>query len=727
MGWFDDQVRQRVHNDQLEFEESMLQMASTLLGKENADLGDASEVTLDAINEILKYFKFKPVEVPDSIEEAEQQMDYCLHKYGVMRRNVTLREQWWKDAMGPMILFRKESRLPVVALPGRFGGYELLENGIKRKMNPKRAGEFAAGGVCFYRPLPPKPLTIRDLLLFMKNCISGNDLVFTVGLTLLATMVGMFLPKLTRYMSRMISRSPEAPVLFGTAAFMLVGVLVSAAFGAARSLMITRMNIKTSVSVGAAVMMRVVNLPAGFFREFSSGELNSRVTSINSLCAILIGSILSTGLTVLSSLLYVKQIGDFAPCLVAPALLILTVELVLCILTAIVQTQISTIQMKYAAKESGIAYSLISGIQKIKVVGAEKRAFSKWAEAYSRSARYTYNPPMLLKLSSAILMAVGLAGTILLYFTAAQNGVSPEDYIAFSASFGAVTAAFSTFATIVQSVAQISPILELASPILKTEPEMTEEKEIITGITGSIEMSNITFRYKSGMPPVIDDLSLKVGAGEYVAIVGKTGCGKSTLVRLLLGFERPERGAVYYDSKDISTVDLQSLRKQIGTVTQNGSLFAGSIYSNIVISKPTLTVQEAWEAAGIAGMEEDIRMMPMGMFTMISEGQGGVSGGQKQRLMIARAIAPKPKVLIFDEATSALDNRTQKQVSDALDKLKCTRIIIAHRLSTIKHCDRILMLEDGKIVEQGTYEELIRQKGRFADMVERQRLDLDEE
>ena len=218
-------------------------------------------------------------------------------------------------------------------------------------------------------------------------------------------------------------------------------------------------------------------------------------------------------------------------------------------------------------------------------------------------------------------------------------------------------------------------------------------------------------------------MNLKIRAGEYVAICGKSGAGKSSLMRLLLGFETPERGAIYYDGKDLTKIDLRSLRKKIGAVTQDGSLFQGDIYSNIVISAPQLSVDEAWEAAEIAGIADDIRAMPMGMNTVISEGQGGISGGQKQRLMIARAIAPKPKILMFDEATSALDNKTQKQVSEALDQLKCTRIVIAHRLSTIRHCDRILYLEDGKIEVDGTYDELIAKKGKFAELVERQRIE----
>ena len=217
-------------------------------------------------------------------------------------------------------------------------------------------------------------------------------------------------------------------------------------------------------------------------------------------------------------------------------------------------------------------------------------------------------------------------------------------------------------------------------------------------------------------------MSLKIRAGEYVALVGPSGCGKSTLMRLLLGFERPEQGSIFYDRKNIDQIDLKSLRRRIGTVMQNGGLFNDSIYANIALSAPALTMDGAWEAAEAACIADDIRNMPMGMFTMISEGQGGISGGQKQRLMIARAIAPKPAILIFDEATSALDNITQKKVTEALDRLHCTRLVIAHRLSTIRSCSRILYMENGKILEEGTYEDLMQKNGLFADMVARQQV-----
>jgi ABC-type bacteriocin/lantibiotic exporter with double-glycine peptidase domain len=379
--------------------------------------------------------------------------------------------------------------------------------------------------------------------------------------------------------------------------------------------------------------------------------------------------------------------------------------------------------MEHEAKESGMTYAMITGVQKIKLAGAEKRVFAKWLNLYSAGAELVYNPPVFIKINSVISLGISLISNIILYSLAVKSGISQSSYFAFTTAYGMLSGAFMTLSGMALSAARIKPILEMAEPFLNTEPETSDNKEIVTSISGGVELDHISFRYAEDLPLVIDDLSLKVKPGEYVAIVGKTGCGKSTLMRILLGFEKPERGSVRFDGKDINTLDLPSLRKRIGTVMQDAGLFQGEIYSNIVITAPELTLADAWEAAEKAGIAADIREMPMGMNTVIGEGQGGISGGQRQRLMIARAIAPKPKLLMFDEATSALDNKTQKQVSEALDSMGCTRIVIAHRLSTIKHCDRIIVIDGGHIIEDGTYDDLIAANGYFAELVERQRLD----
>ena len=727
MGWFDEQIRQRKLSDQEIMEDSLFRMASVVLGRQRAGiLSDDRIVTKAAIDDILKFYHYKPVEIPDNVKGLDEQLEFCLRPHGLMYRSVKLEQGWYRDAFGPMLAYRKEDGMAVALLPKRFAGYWYVDpvTGKKTDLNRKTAETFESDAICFYRPLPLKKLGIADLIKYLAECLSAGDIVSIVVLTFAATLVGMLMTNANKALTGFVLQSKNLSLLLGTAAFTLSVIVSTQLLDGVRALMMNRLEIKTSLSVEAAMMMRVMNLPANFFRKYASGELSSRYDAVNQLCSLLLGNIFSTGLGAIFSLMYITQIFRYAPALVAPALVIVLVSVVVSILSSLTQIKVSRQVMEKGSKENGLSYALITGIQKIKLAGAEKRAFARWAHQYADAVELSYNPPLLIKVNTAITSAISLAGTIVLYYLAVKTRVNPSEYIAFNTAFGAVTAAFASLTGVALSVAQIKPILEMAQPILETEPESAENKTMVTKLSGNIELSNVYFRYNQNMPYVVNGMSLKIRAGEYIAIVGSTGCGKSTLVRLMLGFETPEKGAVYFDGKDLSGLDLRSLRRRIGTVTQDGSLFQGDIYSNIVISAPQLTLDDAWAAAELAGIADDIRAMPMGMQTMISEGQGGISGGQKQRLMIARAVAPKPKILIFDEATSALDNRTQKQVSEALDALKCTRIVIAHRLSTIKNCDRILVLDKGQILEDGTYDELIAKNGFFAELVERQRLDV---
>ena len=722
--WFDEQIRQRMNSDQEVFEDSLLMMASAVVGKKELRLlTDDRVATKAAIDEVLKYYGEKPVEIPDDVEGLEDQMEIALRRSGTMYREVKLSENWYKDAYGPMLAVRKEDHRPVVLLPGRFSGYVVKDaDGNKEKAGNHTADMLEGPVYCFYRSLPQRAIGIPDLIRYMQRCLTADDYLFIIGLTLLVTMTGLMTTHLTHMLTGFVLESGKTARHWSTALF-FAGVLLSEQLiSSSRSLMMTRLEKKTSLSVESAVMSRLISLPAPFFKKYSSGELSSRSNSVNALCTLVVGTLFSTGLTSLTSLLYITQIFNYAPGLTVPAITVIIVTTLITLLSSLWQMRISKQMMEYSAKESGVSYALLNGIQKVKLAGAEKRAFARWAEAYSKAASLTYDPPFFLKIQSTITTAVSLAGTIAMYYFAVKTKVTPSEYMAFSVAYGMVTGAFLSLAGIAISVAQIKPILSMAEPILKAEPETSEGKELVSSVHGAIEFSNVYFRYDDKMPWVLNGIDLKIKAGEYIAIVGRTGCGKSTLVRLLLGFEKPEKGAVYYDGRDIETLDPRSLRRQIGTVTQDGSLFQGDIYSNIMIAAPHLGLNEAWEAAEIAGIADDIRRMPMGMHTYISEGNGGISGGQKQRIMIARAVAPKPKILIFDEATSALDNITQKKVAEALDRLKCTRIVIAHRLSTIRNCDRILMMDGGVITEQGTYDELIEKKGMFAELVERQRL-----
>ncbi len=729
MGWFENQIEERRSNDQQLLEESFAKVAGVVLGYRTAEkIIDERIVTKGAIDEILKYYHHKPIDVPDTVKTADEQLDYCLRPYGLMRRAVELTEGWYKDAYGPMLAFTKEEGMPVALLPGTASGYVYTDPGTgkRMKLNASTADLFETDAICFYRPLPQKSLGIPDLLIYMKRCISLRDTVWILGSYFAVVLIGLLMPRITKALTGPVLASGQGSALIGVAVCIVCVSLSSQLISSVSAIAQSRLTTKTSLGVQASMIMRLLTLPASFFRQYSPGELKSRSMAVNQLCSMLLSIVMSTSLTSLMSLLYVTQIFRFAPALVIPSLIIVAVTVGFSAITTLMQTGINRRAMEISARESGLSYSLISGIQKIKLAGAEKRVFAKWLNLYAEGAELQYNPPMFIKINGVISTAISLISTIVLYYLAVTSGIDQSSYFAFTAAYGMLMGAFMSVSNIALSAATIRPTLEMAEPFLKAEPEVAEGKEVITNISGSLELNHVSFRYSEDAPYIIDDLSLKVSPGEYVAIVGKTGCGKSTLVRLMLGFEKPERGAIYYDGRDINSLDLPSLRRKIGTVMQDAGLLQGDIYSNIVITAPQLTMDEAWEAAEKAGIAEDIRRMPMGMSTMIAEGQGGISGGQRQRIMIARAIAPKPKLLIFDEATSALDNKTQRQVSEALDAMGCTRIVIAHRLSTIKHCDRILMLDKGHIVEDGTYDELIEKGGMFAELVERQRIDTKE-
>ena len=726
MGWFDEQIRKRKDTDQAVFDESFKQMANAVMGKRlSSALNDDRQITADAIGDILKYYHVSAKEVPDTITDMNEVLEYLLRPSGFMRRTVELENGWYHDAIGAMLGTRKDDGSVVALIPTGINGYSFYDRKLGKtvRIGRKNQNVIEKEAIAFYKPFPLAKMSAGSLVRYIIEQVSVADIVPIVIAMLAVTGIGLLTPWLNNYLFSYVIYSDSVSVLMGTAVFMVSAALSILLFTSVRALLVTRIGTKINLSVESATMMRILSLPPDFFKDYSAGELSNRASYINGLSGQIANMFLTTGMASILSIAYIFQIFRYAPALVAPALIVTLLTLAVTVVEFVMQMRVTRKQMEHTNKEMGMSYQLISGIQKIKVTGAEQRAFARWGKLYASGAKLLYDPPMFLKISPVITLAITLIGTIIMYALAVRTGVSVAEYYAFNSAYGMVTAAFTALAGIAAGLAQIRPALEMAKPIMETEPEISEDKQVVTRLSGAIELNNVTFRYTDDMPAVLDDLTLKIRPGQYVAIVGKTGCGKSTLMRIMLGFETPQKGAVYYDGRDLKKLDLKSLRRKIGAVMQNGKLFTGDIFSNITISAPWLTLDDAWEAAEIAGMSDDINRMPMGMHTLISEGQGGISGGQRQRLLIARAVAPKPKILMFDEATSALDNITQRQVSEALDRMKCTRIVIAHRLSTIRQCDRIIVLDHGKIVEDGTYGELIEKDGFFAELVARQRLD----
>lgn len=730
MGWFDEQIRERKRQDNERFADAMDEI-SAIITREKIELScDEGETTKQesitrAIGRVLRYYHIKPKQVPDDIKNLQEQLEYLCRPYGVMRRTVKLEKGWYKDAIGALLGTRKDGTV-VALLPRRFFGYSYYDEttGREVRLSSTTEEDIEETAICFYKPFPAKKLNIPTMLRYVIGCVPVSTYGLVIIMMLLTTLVGMLSPRITHIIFDEVIPSESMRLFWAVIVFSVCLSISTMLMGILKSLIDGRVSTQMSMSIQSATMARVLSLPAEFFKKYSAGELSTKLQYFNSLCSTLYSSFMVTGLGSIFSLIYITQVFTYAPALVFPSLCITVATLGFSIFNTFIRMKNSRQSMEVSGKKNGLTYALLTGIQKIKLSGSERRAFTRWTKVYAEEVRTTYGIPLAILLSGTIGMAISLTGTIVMYYFAVQSGVSVADYYAFTAAYGMVSGAFSSLVGIGLQAANIRPTLEQVKPIMEAVPEISEDKKVVTRVSGGIELNNVSFRYNESMPWVLDNLSLKIKPGQYVAIVGKTGCGKSTLLRLLLGFETAQKGAVYYDGKNIDTLDLKSLRKKIGVVMQNGKLFHGDIFSNITIAAPWLTLGDAWEAAELADIAEDIRAMPMGMHTIIAEGSGGISGGQRQRLMIARAIAPKPKILMFDEATSALDNITQRKVSEALDGLKCTRIVIAHRLSTIRHCDRIIVLDGGKIIEDGTYDELLAMDGFFTELVKRQRINI---
>lgn len=727
MNPFANQLDTRAQLDGEMTEQAYLNLAASISGSQDALTFDASDIVAvdGAIRMCMKYYGITPGSGLEGEHDLMEQIEHLCQSSGMMYRAVHLSSGWYKDAFGALLGKLKDDR-PIALLPIHANGYCYYEPGTGRKIIVNRAvaETIDENAVCFYKPLPSRALTITDFWRFVLGVFDHRDFLLITLSTLAVTLIGLLPAWAQNIAFGIVVPSGEVGYIAPLAA-LLIGVTISSSlFSLWQNLVLPRLSIKLGVTVEAATFARVLTLPSTFFKSYSSGNLGVRLSSMYQLAQMMASILFGSLLPAVFSLVYIFQIGVYAPILAVPSLIIILVQATLTILITHITVRYERKTMESEATLSGVVTALLNGIQKIKLADAEDRAFARWAKSYATYASSAYNRPVYVVAMPVIVSLVGLLGNILIYYLAAIDQVSLANYMSFNYAYGQCTAAIMAFANIAVQFARINPLIEAVRPIFEAEPETSENKPNVTKLRGSIEVSGISFRYEENGPLVLKDLSFQVKPGEYVGIVGRSGSGKSTLLRILLGFEKPERGNVFYAPYSLDRVDLRSLRHHIGTVMQDSKLFMGTVMSNIIVANPSATEEDAWEAAEIAGIADDIRAMPMGMQTLVGEGGGGISGGQQQRLMIARAICGNRNILMFDEATSALDNVTQRHVTESLDALACTRIIVAHRLSTIQNCDRILVLDGGVIAEEGTYEELVAKNGLFAELIRRQRLDI---
>lgn len=643
-------------------------------------------------------------------------------------RRVLLRDGWWATDSGPLLATREEGRRPVALLPVRGGGYVLCDP-AERTRTPVDAGvapTLAAFAHAFYRPFPETPLRLGTVLRFGARG-SGRDLLTVLGVGIAGGALAALIPVAMGMIFNSVLPESERGQLLQVTAVLLAVTVSMALLQLTRAVALIRIEGRMSATLQAAVWDRLLTLPAGFFRGYTAGDLAERAMGIDAIRQVLSGNTVTALLGIIFSVFNFALLFAYDAVLAGWATLLVAVALAVTAGAGWLQLRSQRHLSRKQAEISGVVLQFLTGISKLRVAGAEVQAFGMWARRFAEQRRLRFAVRRIGGGLAAFNAAFPVVATLVIFAAAsgrlegASGGATLRtgDLLAFLAAFSAFLGAMVATSSALVGALAVIPHYENASPILLAAPESDTGRADPGTLSGEIEVQHLRFRYGGDGPYVLDGLSLHVRPGEFVALVGASGSGKSTLLRLLLGFETPESGSVYFDGQELGGVDVLSVRRQVGVVLQNGRLMPGDIFSNIVGSS-LCTLDDAWEAARMAGLDEDVRAMPMGMHTVVSEGGSTLSGGQRQRLLIARAVVTRPRILLFDEATSALDNRTQAVVGDSLSRLQATRLVIAHRLSTIVEADRICVVQGGRIVQTGSYDALMREAGPFAELARRQ-------
>ena len=725
MGIYGEQLKERRQQDMLSVKKNKRFLGNTVSGRgvppdESLPSGQDD---LWQIERVAEYFGLETAAPEQPDRALPEQIDWMLHSTGIMKRRVLLDGPWYRDGDAPLLVTCSSGggKRVLALFPDIFRGYYYIDTQTNRKIRitGKNQDRIEKEAFCLYRPLPAKPLSGKEFVLFLLRQIRVSDLVMYVLSSVFLAVIGIFPTYVTQIAFSRIIPSQRVGMLVSLFLLLVITAACSYLMSCSRFSVNLRIQGRLDLILENSVYARIISLPASFFKNWTSGAVAQKVSALNKLPKV-IGDILMMLTSVLISFVSAAPVFGIVPQLAAPTLVCLLLTLAVVFVSIWQETRLFWREMICSEENSSLVYGLIHGMERLRVSGSEQRAYARWLKVYAGKTGATFAVRFPLCVRSELITTIRLLGLLWAFWIAWRCRLSVAQLAAFISAFGIAVSCINTVANHSRSISRLKPILDAGKPILEAVPESSKGGKVFSKLNGGIELKNVTFRYEKDGPAVLKNLNLKIDPGEYVAIVGRSGCGKSTLVKLLLGFEKPQRGTISYDGYEMAQLDPGALRRKIGTVLQDGKLFSGDIYSNITITAPWLGMEEAWEAAEKAGIAEDIRKMPLGMHTYLGEGGDGISGGQKQRLMIARAIAPKPGVIILDEATSALDNLTQKTVTDSMDAMKCTRIVIAHRLSTIQACDRIIALDQGRIVESGTYEELMDANGFFAELVKRQ-------
>ena len=660
-----------------------------------------------------------------ALPPGAQRIDALVDEAGLRGRRVLLRPGWWRARNGPLLGLRTADDAAVALLPGR-GGYVLHGEDGAVPVDAAVAAGVSSTAWMLYRAMPDKPLTPLGLLAF--SFAGGGALgARLMAASLAASVLGLGVPLATGVLVEDVIPASATGDIAVLAAGLAAAALGTAAVGVVRSILLLQIESRLDVNSQPALFDRMLRLPPAFFRRYAAGDLADRVMGVQEMRRELTGNTLSGIFAGLLSVVNLAVMLGCSPRLALAGLCVAVVQAGAGAALAWVQLQRERAYAERRGHAESFVLQCLSGIAKLKTAHASDRAFALWARAFGGQRDAFLAAQRTRALQSVMEAALLPAGEAALFLVAAslvfqpgQRGLLPLGaWVAFSAAFGQLTAGLFGLVGAVTGSLGVLPLYERARPLLEARPETAPPAEPPGTLSGAIEFHGVTFGYNTDAPPVLADLSFTIRPGAFVAVVGPSGCGKSTILRLMLGFETPQSGEILFDGRSLAKLDAVALRRQIGVVLQNGRVQPGSLIENIGGGRPILQ-EDAWQAARLAGLDGDIRAMPMGMHTMLTDGGGTLSGGQRQRLMIARALARRPRILLLDEATSALDNRTQAIVTEAVAALGLTRVVIAHRLSTIERVDRVLVLDGGRLVQSGGFAELAASPGLFADLARRQ-------
>jgi ATP-binding cassette subfamily C protein len=734
----EQRIREKIESEETNLS-STLESLKSIIGGKKKGFKNSGGSTQKVSNELFATcqiigdavgFEFHEPEFMNSYENSTtNQLSAIAQASKVRVRKIILRGSWWKDENGHLLAFYKKDKRPVALIQKTPTSYVLRDPRTNEeiKVDYKVAEELNPVCYMMFYGFDGMMTSLKKIGQFAMKGLK-KDSKYLILAAFAGSVIGLIVPILSGAMFDDVIPAADKSLHFEIFAIMLIVGLVSAGLQLIQGVLMLRVESKSSVNMQAGVMDHLLRLPVTFYKKFSAGDLTNRALSINEIRQILSNTVLTTVLSGAFSFVNLGLLFYYDSSLA-------WIGVLLAFIAIAFVSIIGWMKLKYDREISditgdlqGFLFEFLSGITKIRITGGERRVFTLWATKFSRLKQLGFRSGSYQNYVETFNGSYPLF-TSILFFAFIYYTVSNATVVGTMISVGAFMAFISAFNQFLRDCLKMSMALitslnivtlyERVKPILEEVPESVTDSIDPGELAGDIEMNSVSFRYEEGQPLILNNLSFKINQGEMVAFVGPSGSGKSTVMRLLLGFEEPEAGSIYYDNDAFDSMNKEMVRQQIGVVLQNGALMSGSIYKNIV-GNSELTLNDAWKAAKMAGMEEDIKQMPMQMHTVISEGAGTFSGGQRQRLMIARAIVHKPRLLFMDEATSALDNRTQNIVSESLDKLQATRIVIAHRLSTVKNADRIYVLDKGVIVESGTYDELMEKNGVFTSLAKRQ-------